>query len=122
MYLFQVAYESGDKRGPLPKKCHTYPTMMKLGTVLPYLKRSKKYIYINHVTFPLSSADSSIFSSEIRNLCCIKKCRYRLNFNISFLIILPLLRVLRVVLINRVAILIMSVKLATLGLSKIKLF
>ena len=26
------------KNAPLPKICHTYPTMMKLGTVIPYLK------------------------------------------------------------------------------------
>ena len=29
----------GDKISPLPKICHTYPTMMKLGTVIPYLKK-----------------------------------------------------------------------------------
>ena len=28
--------------GTLPKICHTYPTMMKLGTVIPYLKKIKK--------------------------------------------------------------------------------
>ena len=26
----------------LPKICHTYPTMMKLGTVRPYLKKIQK--------------------------------------------------------------------------------
>ena len=25
----------GAKRSPLPKTCHTYPKMMKLGTVIP---------------------------------------------------------------------------------------
>ena len=30
-----------DGRG-LPKICHTYPTMMKLGTVIPYLKKIQK--------------------------------------------------------------------------------
>ena len=34
----------GAKRAPLPKICHTYPTMMKLGTVIPYLKKIKKKI------------------------------------------------------------------------------
>ena len=28
----------GSKRSPLPKIYHTYPTMMKLGTVIPYPK------------------------------------------------------------------------------------
>ena len=27
---------------PLPKICHTYPTMMKLDTVIPYLKKIQK--------------------------------------------------------------------------------
>ena len=26
----------------LPKVCHTYPTTMKLGTVIPYLKKIQK--------------------------------------------------------------------------------
>ena len=30
------------KRPPLPKICYTYPTMMKLGTVIPYPKKIKK--------------------------------------------------------------------------------
>ena len=32
----------GGKKGPLPKICHTYPSMMKLGTVIPYPKKIKK--------------------------------------------------------------------------------
>ena len=33
----------GAKRPPpLPKICHTYLTMMKLGTVIPYLKKIQK--------------------------------------------------------------------------------
>ena len=32
------------KKAPLPKICHTYPIMMKLGTGIPYLKKiQKKY-------------------------------------------------------------------------------
>ena len=27
------------KKTPFPKICHTYPTMMKLGTILAYLKK-----------------------------------------------------------------------------------
>ena len=27
---------------PLPKICHTYPTMMKLDTVIPYLRKIQK--------------------------------------------------------------------------------
>ena len=38
-----------DKKGPLPKICHTYPTMMKLGTVIPNPKKLQK-IYESHDT------------------------------------------------------------------------
>ena len=30
------------KKDALPKICHTYPTMIKLGTVIPYLKKIQK--------------------------------------------------------------------------------
>ena len=76
-------------RPPLLKICHTYPTMMKLGTVIPYPKKSKKYM--NHVTHPLSSADISIFLPEVSNFCYIKKYRYRLYFDTYFLFILTFL-------------------------------
>ena len=54
----------------LPKICHTYPTMMKVGTVIPYPKkkvqrRSKKYM--KHVKHSLSSADISIFHRKSLN-------------------------------------------------------
>ena len=39
------------KKGPLPKICHTYPTMMKLATVIPYLKKIQK-IYESRDTPP----------------------------------------------------------------------
>ena len=32
----------GPKRPSLPKICHTYPAMMKLGTVIPYPKKIQK--------------------------------------------------------------------------------
>ena len=41
----------GGKKAPLPKICHTYPTMMKLGTVIPYLKKIQK-IYESRDTHP----------------------------------------------------------------------
>ena len=43
MYFFGTSYrwvgEGGAKGYTLPKICHTYPAMMKLGTVIPYLRR-----------------------------------------------------------------------------------
>ena len=58
--------EGGPERPLLPKICHTYSTIMKPGTA-----RSKKYM--NRVTHALISADMSIFLSEIRKFCYIKK-------------------------------------------------
>ena len=51
----------GRKRS-LPKTWHTYPTIMKLGTLipyLPYLKKIQKSIY--HMAHPLSSVYIVIF-------------------------------------------------------------
>ena len=83
MGLFEAAHGwrrgGGKKTPPLPIISYAYPTMMKVGTVIPYLKKIQK-IYKSLDT-PLSSADISIFSPEINNTCCIKKYRYRLHFN-----------------------------------------
>ena len=67
MGFFGAAHGWGGraKRLSLPKICHTYPTVMKLGTVIPYPKRSKKYM--NLVTLPLSSAEISIFHRKSAN-------------------------------------------------------
>ena len=46
-----------------------------------YLTQRRSKNYMNHMTHPLSSADISIFSSEISKVCYIKKYRYRLHFN-----------------------------------------
>ena len=89
---------------------------MKLGTVIPCLKKIQKYM--NHVTYPLSSTDISIFSLEIRRFCSIKKCRYKLHFATQFSILLSL----RSVLTSMAAILMISAKMATLGLLQTKLF
>ena len=79
MGLFGAPHWCRGRKVPLPKTCHTYPTMMKLGRVVPYLKRIQKTInYVRHI---LSFADISIFSSEIGSVWYIKKYRYRLHFN-----------------------------------------
>ena len=85
MGFFGTAHEWGAKKSPPPnlKICHTYPTLMKLGTVVPCLKKIQKYI--NHVAHLLSSADTSIFSPKISNFCYIRKYSYRLHFNEWFL-------------------------------------
>ena len=96
----------GVKKAPFPKICHIYPTMMKLGTVVHYVKKIQKYI--NHMTYPITSADISIFSREISNFCYVKNYRHRLHFNTKFLILLTFFEFLKVFLINMVAILMMS--------------
>ena len=71
---------------------------------------------------PLNSADISIFSPEISKFCYIKKYRYRLHFDTQFLNLLTFLESLKIVLINMVTTLMISAKMATPGLLKIKVF
>ena len=82
MGLFGAAHGRGgvgQKGHPYPKICHTYPTIMKLGTILSCLKKIQKKPPMKH---PMSFGDISIFSPEIINFCYIKKYKYRLHFNI----------------------------------------
>ena len=72
------------------------------------------------MTHPLSSADISIFSQEISKFGYIKKYRYRLDIDTQFLTLLTYFESLKIALINMVAIGMMSAKMATLGLLKIK--
>ena len=87
-----------------------------------YITYGKSKKYINHVTLHLISADISIFSPEISKFFCIKKHRYRLDFDTQFLIFKSFLESLIIVLINIVAILMMSSKMASPGLLKLKIF
>ena len=53
MGIFGAAHGWGEvaKKLPLPKICHPYPTMMKIGTVIRYLKKIQK-IYESRDTSP----------------------------------------------------------------------
>ena len=62
------------------------------------------------------------FLPEISKFCYIKKYRYRLYFDTLFLILLTFFESWKIFLINMVTILMMSAKMATLGLLKIKIF
>ena len=57
------------KRSLFPKILHAHPVTMKLGTVIPYLKKSENIM--NHVKHPLDFADISIFSPELSNFCYV---------------------------------------------------
>ena len=109
----------GAKRFPLPKIYHTYPTMMKLCTFMPYLKKIQK---LYHVTHPMSPANISSFLLEIRKFGCIKKHMYRLHFDTKFLILLTFLESLKIVLTKKVIILMMLAKMAIPGVPKITVF
>ena len=80
------------------------------------------YLSINHVTHHLRSSDISIFLTEISKFCYIEKYRYRLYFDTLFLILLIFFESRNIFLINMVIILMMSKKMATLGVLKIKAF
>ena len=69
----------GGKKTPLPKICYTYPTLMKLVTVIPHLKRIQK-IYESRDTLPEFCLHQH-FSPEISKLRYVKKYRYRLHFD-----------------------------------------
>ena len=71
MDLFRAAHGLGCKNAHLHKICHTYPTMMKLSTVTPYLTKIQN-IY-KHVTHLLSFADISTFSPKITRTFVISR-------------------------------------------------
>ena len=66
------------QKGFLPKSCHTYLKMMKLATVIPYLKKITK---INELRETNLLSDISIFAQKISKFCYIKKYRYSLYFD-----------------------------------------
>ena len=122
MSLFGVAHGCWrQKARPRSKFFHTYPTMMKLGTVIPYLKKIQE-IYDSHDT-PLKFCQHQHFFTGITKFCYIKKHRYKFHFHTQYLILLTFLfESLMNVLINMVANLMISAKMTTLGLHKIKIF
>ena len=74
------------------------------------------------MTHLLSSADINSFSPEISKFFYIKKCRYKLHFGLQVLILQNFFKPLRIVSIDMVTILMMSLKMATLGFLKMKVF
>ena len=92
--------------------------MMKLGTLIPYLKKIQKIYKSRDTTFEFCWHQQ--FLPEISNFCYIKKYIYRLYFDILFLILLTFVWYWKIFSINVVTILMMSAKMTTLGLLKIK--
>ena len=105
-----------EQKAPLHRISHTYPTMMKLGTVLPYIKKIQKNIWITwHTLWVLLT--SAFFQWKSANFAISANASYRLymiislydSFNFFNFIIM-------------VTILMMSAKMATLGLLIIMIF
>ena len=108
----------GELKDLLSLKFVTYPTIVKLYTAIPYLKKIEKYI--NHIIHPLSSDNIMIFSQEIRNFVISRNTdKYCISIQ-KFWLFLLFFESFRVHLIKKVKILMMSAKSATLGLLKIK--
>ena len=104
----------------LHKIRHTNPAMMKLGTVIPYLRKFQK-MHKSRDT-PLGFCWHQHFLLEISKFCYIKKSTHRLDFDTKFQFFLTFLESLVIVLRNMVTILMMSANKTTPGLHKIRLF
>ena len=102
-----------------PEICLTYTEMMKLGTVIPYIRKiqnSYKLLDTHWVLLRLT-----FFSLQISNFCYVK------NPHIDWILIhisnsFNFFELLKVVLRNVLGILMMPAQLATLGVLKIKVF
>ena len=102
------------KRPHLPKICCTYPTMMKHGTVIPYLKEIQNT--------PLYFCWHQHFFTGNQQILLYQGIQIQIPFRCILLILLTFLESLRIVLINVVKIVMMSAKMATSSLLKIKIF
>ena len=105
---------------PPSKICQTYPTMMKLGTVIPDLKKIKK-IYESRDKTPEFYWHHHFF---IRNSQALLYQEIQIQIAFWYIIsfFLTFLESSKIFLINLDIILMMSAKMATLGLLKITVF
>ena len=88
--------------------------------IISYLKKFQK-LYESRDT-PLEFCWYKHFLPEINKFCYIKKYRHRFHLDTYFLTLLTFLESIRIVLINMVNILLMSGKMTTPGLLKIRNF
>ena len=63
------------KKVPLPKICHTYPAKMKLGTVIPYLKKIQK-IYESRQTALCVLLTSAFYYRKSENFAISRNTAY----------------------------------------------
>ena len=113
----------GGGRAKRPRSQNLPDTFYKCETWHSYtLPKEDPKKYMNHVTHSLSSADISIFSVQISKFCYIIKIQIKIAFWYIISNSFNFFWVFKDFLINMVTILMMSAKLATQGLLKIKLF
>ena len=120
MGIFGAAHGWGAKRPSLPKICHRYPTMMKIGTVIPCLKKIRK-IYESRDTHSEFCWHQHFFTGN-QQILLYQEIQIQIafwyiisnSFNFSWIC--------KYFLINLVIVLMMSAKMATSGLLEITVF
>ena len=118
MDFFEAAHVWGTFLTPLPRIRHTNPTMMKLGTVIPYLKKIQK-MYKSRDT-PLGFCWHQHFFTGIQQILLHQEIHIKTGFWYIISIFFTFPESLVTLLINMVTILMMSPKITTPGLLKIK--
>ena len=118
MDFFGAAHVWGTFLTPLPRIRHTNPTMMKLGTVIPYLKKIQK-MYKSRDT-PLGFSWHQHFFTGIQQILLHQEIHIKTGFWYIISIFFTFPESLVTLLINMVTILMMSPKITTPGLLKIK--
>ena len=122
MGFFEAAYQClGRQKGPhLYEICYTHPTMMKLSTVILYLNKIQK-MYEPCDTLVKFCWHQHFFTRN-QQILLYQEIQIRIAFWDITSNFLTFLESLKIVLINMVTNLMMSAKMATLGLLKTKLF
>ena len=125
MGIFGAAHrwEGGGQKGPPthPKKSHTYPTMMKLCTVILYLKKIQKNIRITWY-IPWVLLTSAFFLRKSENFFISRNTDINCILIRNFYFFVTFLESLNIFLINLVKILMMPAKMITPGHLKIAVF
>ena len=125
MGIFGAAHrwEGRGQKGPpsLPKICHTYPTMMKLCTVILYLKKIQKNIRITWY-IPWVLLTSAFFLRKSENFFISRNTDINCILIRNFYFFVTFLESLNIFLINLVKILMMPAKMITPGHLKIAVF
>ena len=109
--------EEGGKKAPFPKIWHIYPAMMKLGTVIPCQRRKYLAQKIKRNT-PWNLLKSVIFHQKSANFIILQNADIDCILVHNFYFLLS--ESLKIVLINMITTLMMSAKMAILGLLKLK--